>query len=60
MPEAEDVARQIAVHEAVCVERWKHANARLARIEAVLGVIVLLLLLGEGSAGLVIKRSLGG
>ena len=60
MPEAKDVARQIAVHEAVCAERWKQANARLARIEAVLGAIVLLLLLGEGSVVGVIKRLLGG
>ena len=60
MPEAEDVARQIAVYEAVCAERWKQANARLARIEAVLGAIVLLLLLGEGSVVSVIKRLLGG
>ena len=60
MPEAEDVGRQIAVHEAVCAERWKQANARLARIEAVLGAIVLLLLLGEGSVVAVIKRLLGG
>ena len=47
MPNAEEVARQIAVHEAVCAERWKHVNSRLGRIEAVLAVIVLLLLIGE-------------
>ena len=44
MPNAEEVARQIAVHEAVCAERWKQTNTRLSRIEIVLGVIVLLLL----------------
>ena len=60
MPEAKDVARQIAVHEAVCAERWKQASARLARIEAVLSAIVLLLLLGEGSVVAVIKRLVGG
>ncbi len=47
MPNAEEVARQIVVHEAVCAERWKHVNSRLGRIELVLGVIVLLLLVGE-------------
>ena len=60
MPNAEEVARQIAVHEAVCAERWKHVNARLGRIELVLGVIVLLLLIGEGSVIDVLKRLLGG
>jgi hypothetical protein len=60
MPNAEEVARQIAVHEAVSAERWKQTNARLARIEAVLAVIVLLLLIGEGSVIDVLKRLLGG
>jgi hypothetical protein len=60
MPNAEEVARQIAVHEAVCAERWKQTNARLSRIEAVLAVIVLLLLIGEGSVIDVIKRVLRG
>ena len=59
MPETEDVGRQIAVHEAVCAERWKQANTRLSRIEIVLGVIVLLLLAGEGSVIDVLKRLLG-
>jgi hypothetical protein len=60
MPNAEEVARQIAVHEAVCAERWKQTNTRLSRIEAVLSVIVLLLLVGEGSVIDVLKRVLGG
>ena len=60
MPNAEEVARQIAVHEAVCAERWKLVNSRLGRIEAVLAVIVLLLLIGEGSVIDVLKRVLGG
>ena len=59
MPNAEEVARQIAVHEAVRAERWKQTNTRLARIELVLGVIVLLLLVGEGSVIDVLKRVLG-
>jgi hypothetical protein len=60
MPNAEEVARQIAVHEAVCAERWNQTNARLARIEAVLAVIVLLLLIGEGSVIDVLRRVLSG
>ena len=60
MGNPEEIATSLAVHEAVCAERWKQANARLARIEAVLGAIVLLLLLGEGSVVSVIKRLLGG
>jgi hypothetical protein len=35
-------------------------SARLGRIEAVLAVIVLLLLVGEGSVFEVLKRVLGG
>jgi hypothetical protein len=53
-------ALKLAVHEAVCAERWKQANERLARIEMVLGAIVLLLLVGEGSVAQVLRRMLGG
>ena len=48
MPDVEELARQIAVHEGVCAERWKHVSARLGRIEAVLTVSVLLRLIGGG------------
>ena len=51
---------KLAVHEAVCAERWKQTNTRLSRIELMLGVIVLLLLVGEGSVIDVLKRVLGG
>jgi hypothetical protein len=34
-----EVARTLAVHEAVCAERWHQANVRLGRIEAVLAAI---------------------
>ncbi|WP_431266847.1 hypothetical protein [Dankookia sp. P2] len=30
----DDVATKLAVHEAVCAERWKQANERLGRIES--------------------------
>jgi hypothetical protein len=36
-----------AVQEAVCAERWRQANARPGRIEAVLAAIALLLRVGE-------------
>ena len=56
----EETAAKLAVHEAVCAERWKQASDRLSRIEMVLGAIVLLLLVGEGSvvprAGLIHPR----
>jgi len=55
-----ELAKTLAVHEAVCAERWRQANARLGRIEAVLAAIVLLLLLGEGSVVEVLRRMLGG
>ncbi len=58
MPHVEELARQIAVHEAVCAERWKHVSARLGLIQAVLAVIVLLLLIGEGSEIDVLERVL--
>ena len=60
MSNQDDISTSLAVHEAICAERWKQANARLARIEAVLSAIVMLLLLGEGSVVSVIKRLLGG
>lgn len=52
----EEVAQKLAVHEAVCSERWKQAEARLKRIELVLIAIVLLLLFGEGTVLDVVKR----
>lgn len=55
----EETAARLAVHEAVCAERWKQASDRLARIEIVLAAIVLLLI-GEGSVLAVVKRLVGG
>ena len=56
----DDVAARLAVHEAVCAERWKQANDRFGRIEMVLAAIVLLLLVGEGSVVAVLRRLIGG
>ena len=52
----DDVAQKLAVHEAICAECWKQAEARLKRIELVLLAIVVLLLFGEGTVVEVIKR----
>jgi len=54
----DDVAQKLAVHEAICAERWKQTDDRLKRIELVLLAIVLLLLLGEGTVVEVVKRLL--
>ncbi len=54
------MATKLTVHEAVCAERWKQANDRLGRIEIMLAAIVLLLLIGEGSAIALPRRMLGG
>jgi hypothetical protein len=56
----DEVATKLAVHEAVCAERWKQTNDRLGRIEMVLAAIVLLLLVGEGSVIAVLRRLIGG
>ncbi|MCZ8148164.1 MAG: hypothetical protein O9325_09995 [Roseomonas sp.] len=56
----DDMATKLTVHEAVCAERWKQANDRLGRIEIMLAAIVLLLLIGEGSAIALPRRMLGG
>ena len=56
----EEAATKLAVHEAVCAERWKQAADRLSRIEMVLGGIVLPLLVGEGSVVQVLRRRIGG
>ena len=56
----DEAATKLAVHEAVCAERWKQAADRLSRIELVLGAIVLLLLVGEGSVVQVLRRLIGG
>ena len=52
----DDVAQKLAVHEAICAERWKQAEARLKRIELVLLAIVVLLLFGEGTVVDVVMR----
>jgi hypothetical protein len=53
----DDAATKLAVHEAVCAERWKQASDRLSRIGMVLGGIVLLLLVERGAG---VRRLFGG
>ena len=55
----EEVARQIAVHEADRAKRGERTNTRRSRIEIVLGVIVMPLLVGERAVIDVLKRVLG-
>jgi len=54
----DDVAQKLAVHEAICAERWKQTDDRRRRMELVLVAIVLLLLFGEGTVVEVVKRLL--
>ena len=54
----DDVAQKLAVHEAICAERWKQTEVRLKWIELVLIAIMFLLLFGEGTTLDVIKRLL--
>ena len=53
-----DAEAKLAVHEAVCAERWKAATQRLTRIEYILIALVGLLLLGDGTVLEVVKRLL--
>jgi hypothetical protein len=55
----DETAARLAVHEAVCAERWKQATDRLSRIEMLLGAIVLLLV-SEGSVVQVSRRLIEG
>ncbi len=50
---------RIAVHEAVCAERYGKILDRVTRVEMVLYTIVALLLVGEGSVIDVLRRLLG-
>ena len=52
--------QKLAVHEAVCAECWKQAIDRRSRLEMVLGAVVLLLLVREGSVVQVMRRLMGG
>ena len=63
---AEDTDTRLAVHEAVCAERYAaieksfvSGSQRMTRIEYLLYVVIAAVLLGPGFAGELIKKILG-
>ena len=62
----EDTSTKIAVHEAVCAERYAaieksfvNGDRRMTRIEYLLYVVILAVLLGPGVAADFVKKVLG-
>ena len=62
----EDTDTRLAVHEAVCAERYaaieksfESGSQRMTRIEYLLYVVIAAVLLGPGFAGELIKKILG-
>jgi glycerol-3-phosphate dehydrogenase len=63
---ADDVELKLAVHEAICAERYKgisdrleNGKERMQRIEIVLYVLIVAVLLGPGVAAEVLKHLVG-
>ena len=63
---SEDTITKIAVHEAVCAERYAaieksfiNGDKRMTRIEYLLYVLIAAVLLGPGFAGELVKKVLG-
>jgi len=63
---AEDTETRLAVHEAVCAERYTASqksfvsgSQRMTRIEYLLYVVIAAVLLGPGFAGELVKKILG-
>ena len=63
---SEDTDRRIAVHEAICAERYKHiedslskGEARMTKIEYLLYAVMLCVLFGPGVAADFVKKFLG-
>jgi len=61
-----DIDKRLAVHEAVCLERYnaisaslKKGDQRMTKIEYLLYAVILAVLLGPGVAAEVIKKVLG-
>lgn len=50
---------RLAVHEAICAERYAGITRRLDVLTYILGALVLLLLIGEGTVLDVVKRLMG-
>lgn len=63
---AEDTETRLAVHEAVCAERYGHINDkldkgtdRMAKLEILMYVVMALVLLGPGVAAEFFKKLIG-
>jgi hypothetical protein len=63
---SDDTSTKIAVHEAVCAERYAaieksfiSGDKRMTRIEYLLYVLIAAVLLGPGFAGELVKKILG-
>lgn len=66
MKMSEDTDTRIAVHEAICAERYKHieeslskGEARMTKIEYLLYAVMLCILFGPGVAAEFVKKLLG-
>jgi hypothetical protein len=66
MKMSEDTNTRIAVHEAICAERYKHieeslskGEARMTKIEYLLYAVMLCVLFGPGVAAEFVKKLLG-
>jgi hypothetical protein len=66
MKMSEDTDTRIAVHEAICAERYKHiedslskGEARMTKIEYLLYAVMLCVLFGPGVAAEFVKKLLG-
>jgi len=55
----EDVDKRLAVHEAVCAERYSNITARMTKIEYLLYGVIFAVLLGPGAAGEFVKKLVG-
>jgi hypothetical protein len=62
----EDTSTKIAVHEAVCAERYAaieksftDGDKRMSRIEYLLYIVIVAVLFGPGFAGELVKKVLG-
>ena len=62
----EDVETRLAVHEALCSERYKRideslstGDKRMAKIEYLLYAVILVVLLGPGVAAEFVKKMIG-
>ena len=55
----EDVDKRLAVHEAICAERYSHITDRMRKIEYLLYGVIFAVLLGPGAASEFVKKFLG-